>query len=291
MARKNKWYDLPAANALFKYAEENYKLTATDKKVYRALQSLESQQDGISKDVVANHRTIKRAAKIALGTVRVSLERLRDQGLIEYTAGDRDYAKHKASRIRRKSITELEEERKQKQPAYQLAAIMNKRYIQYGEKRVRPSYRVGITNRLYASDPNVQSKKDIRADWLAQGCNKGEVLLETEWTQIYSLYPDIPSFRLKALSLEEAMSEKVRALITRRKARDAYDIWYLLKMGVGLDNDLVQKKLTMYDMKLDRSLTKEVFGEIGSVWEKELRALMASPPEFKQVKQDIEKYL
>ncbi len=182
MARKTQWYDLRPANALRVYVENNFSLYATDKKVFRALQSLESQQDGFCKDVVANHRTIKRAAKVALNTVRASLKRMQSNGLIEYTAGSITYADRKASRIRRKSIAELEEERRQKQPAYQLAAILDKRPIVYGNETVRPKHRVAVTNRIYAREPNTQSKKKIRPKLLAEGCKDGEVLLELDFS-------------------------------------------------------------------------------------------------------------
>jgi hypothetical protein len=182
MLNPQKWYDLRPAKALLDYVFENYQLTATDKKVYRALQSLESQQDGWSKDIVANHRTIKRCSKVALNTVKAALERLKGAGLIEYTAGSKDYAEHKASRIRRLSIAELKAKQLQEQPAHRLAAILNKRRIQYGEETVLPKYRVAVSNRLYAREPNVQGKKKIRPERLAAGCREGEVLIEPDFT-------------------------------------------------------------------------------------------------------------
>jgi hypothetical protein len=179
---KQKWYDLRPAKALLDYVFENYRLTAPDRKVFRALQSLESQQDGLSKDIVANHRTIKRCAEISLNTVRVSLERLATAGLIEYTPGSKIYADRRASRIRRLSIAELNAKQLQEQPAHRLAATLNKRAIRYGEETVKPKYRVVITNRLYAREPNVQSKKDLRAKRLAAGCKDREVLIELDFS-------------------------------------------------------------------------------------------------------------
>lgn len=120
MEKQPPWYDLRSANALLCFVVENFSLSATDKRVYCAIQSLESQQDGLCKDVVANHRTIKRCAKVALNTVKAVLLRLQALGLIEYTPGSRTYADHKASRIRRLSIEELKEKWRQEQPAYRL---------------------------------------------------------------------------------------------------------------------------------------------------------------------------
>jgi DNA-binding transcriptional regulator YhcF (GntR family) len=181
MLKNQKWYDLRPAKALLDYVFENYPLTTTDQKVYRAFQSLESQQDGLSKDIVANHRTIMRCAKVSLNTVRAALKRLTDAGLIEYKPGSRDYAQRKASRIRRLSIAELKAKQVQEQPAHRLAAILNKRRIQYGKETVQPKYRVAVSNRLYAREPNVQSKKKLRPKRLAAGCKDGEVLIELDF--------------------------------------------------------------------------------------------------------------
>ena len=42
---------------------------------------------------------------------------------------------------------------------------------------------------------------------------------------------------------KEIMSEKIRALMTRTKARDLYDIYFLVRKNVKLDTQLVAKKL------------------------------------------------
>ena len=181
MPKKQNWYDLKPANALRNHAESNFKLRASDKKVYKALQSLESQQDGLCKDVVATHRTLARAAKVHRDTVRASIKRLAALGLIRYTPGSRDYALHKASRISRISLDELKAKKLAEQPAHRLEAIMNKRPIAYGNNTVQPIYKVGVTNRLYASKPNVQGKKDVRPLKLAEGCGEGEILVELDF--------------------------------------------------------------------------------------------------------------
>jgi len=190
---KQKWDDLRPAKALLDYAFENYRLSATDRKVYRALQSLESQQDGWNKDIISNQRTIMRCANVALNTVRVALKRLKDAGLIEYKPGSKDYADHLASRIRRLSIEELKERRLQEQPAHRLKAILDKRSIRYGEKTVRSKHRVAITNRIYTREPNTQSKKKLRPARLAAGCKDGEVLIELDFS---AAEPSVISQRL-----------------------------------------------------------------------------------------------
>lgn len=53
------------------------------------------------------------------------------------------------------------------------------------------------------------------------------------------------------LSKEEIFAEKIRAVMTRKKGRDLYDLWYLSAIGVKPDEAMVQKKLAYYRMSLN----------------------------------------
>lgn len=44
-------------------------------------------------------------------------------------------------------------------------------------------------------------------------------------------------------SKEEILAEKIRALLTRAKGRDIFDLWFLLEKKIKIDLQLVQKKL------------------------------------------------
>ena len=66
------------------------------------------------------------------------------------------------------------------------------------------------------------------------------------------------------LSWEEVLSEKIRALFSRTKGRDVFDIWLLLSKGVDLNIDLINKKLEIYkiSVKFQDILNKiETFSE------------------------------
>jgi len=49
-------------------------------------------------------------------------------------------------------------------------------------------------------------------------------------------------------SKEEVFAEKIRAVMTRKKGRDLYDLWYLSTLGVKPDMRLVTDKLTYYHL-------------------------------------------
>ncbi len=45
-------------------------------------------------------------------------------------------------------------------------------------------------------------------------------------------YKEIPSFEVSVLDQNEIAAEKLRCILTREKARDVYDLWFLLKRGL-----------------------------------------------------------
>ncbi len=67
-------------------------------------------------------------------------------------------------------------------------------------------------------------------------------ILNTEYPVIFTSY-------INHLSPEEIVSEKIRALMTRNKGRDVYDLWFLLNLNIPISHRLVLEKLKYYDIK------------------------------------------
>ena len=51
---------------------------------------------------------------------------------------------------------------------------------------------------------------------------------------------------IQSYSKREILSEKVRAMFTRNKPRDVFDLWFLLKQGTIIDWKMVKKKMEYY---------------------------------------------
>ncbi|MBM3199408.1 nucleotidyl transferase AbiEii/AbiGii toxin family protein [Candidatus Woesearchaeota archaeon] len=98
------------------------------------------------------------------------------------------------------------------------------------------------------------------------------------------LYPDIPSFTILIMPEQEILAEKARAIMTRNKARDVYDFWFLLKKGIGFDTALVRKKFRYYRQEWDEKLFIKKVEEKKKIWEKEILPLVPSVPDFNEVK-------
>jgi len=78
-------------------------------------------------------------------------------------------------------------------------------------------------------------------------------IIETDFPVIFTTY-------IHHLSKEEIFAEKIRALFTRNKGRDIYDLWYLLNEGVSLNMELVKEKLKYYHLENIRG--KEILNKI-----------------------------
>ncbi len=63
----------------------------------------------------------------------------------------------------------------------------------------------------------------------------------------------LPVRILSGMSLDEVASEKIRAIYTRKKPRDIYDLFFLIKMkGTKFNREMVDKKLEFYNMSFDK---------------------------------------
>ncbi len=117
---------------------------------------------------------------------------------------------------------------------------------------------------------------------------KEKPLEEPEQRKIFPQYPDMPAFDVFVMPLNEIFAEKVRALLTRNKARDVYDVWFLLNMGAKLNVTEVNKKLKKYGMSFSRRDFMAKLDEKEKSWKPDLAGLIIGElPEFKSVKKSI----
>ena len=106
--------------------------------------------------------------------------------------------------------------------------------------------------------------------------------------RIYPNYRDVPTFSVFVMPLGEILAEKIRALFTRDKPRDIYDIWFLLKKGAHTTLHDVNKKLKLYGEKFSREKFIEKIDEKRKAWDIDLRGLIKGKlPDFNAIKKEI----
>ncbi len=91
-------------------------------------------------------------------------------------------------------------------------------------------------------------------------------------------YTDILPYIMNVMQMDEILAEKIRAIYTRQKARDLYDIYKILESGTNFDIDLTNKKLEYYDLQFDAPIFYKNCEKLKPNWENELQSLMENQP-------------
>ena len=116
---------------------------------------------------------------------------------------------------------------------------------------------------------------------------KNKILIDYDVKNYIPDYIDIPPFSLKVLKPEEIISEKIHALLNRKKARDLYDLFFLFKQ-FKFDRELTIKKLNLFNQEYSLPKIKKNMKELEAIWASELEPFVLQElPGFNSV----EKYV
>lgn len=118
-----------------------------------------------------------------------------------------------------------------------------------------------------------------------------EAVLEPEVKTVTPIYHDLPPYTIAAMRVEEILAEKLRATTIRDKARDVYDLWFMLKKGVHVDFELMNEKLGFYGAVFDFESFVGLLHKRRRIWEKELGPIIPRVPDFAGVAGEIEERL
>jgi uncharacterized protein len=135
------------------------------------------------------------------------------------------------------------------------------------QSEVGYSFDVSYQGPLY--DGRDRTKGKVRVD-----ISTRQEKIDTQHELIMSEYDDIRPFVATVISPKHLLAEKVRALFMRSKARDAYDIWLLTNQSIQMDQELVKKKLALYDVVLSKSNLEAALEKVEADWVRDLRPLL-----------------
>ncbi len=111
-----------------------------------------------------------------------------------------------------------------------------------------------------------------------------KVVLEPKLVTLGRLLKELPPFDVPVMAVEEILAEKIRAIITREKARDVYDVWFLLRAGTRFVLSLVKEKLNYYGEEYSFDIFKKCVSSKKNIWMSELRPLLKAVPPFQEVR-------
>ena len=154
-------------------------------------------------------------------------------------------------------------------------------------------YKNEINVRVLINGPLYKGNKETQCFIPLNISLREQPLLEPNKESIISLYKEIPNFEIFTMQEREILAEKVRAIFTRTKPRDIYDLWFLVaKKNIILDLELVNKKLLLYSLKFDVKKFRDKIENMKGLWQIDLKNLiMGELQEFKDIKSEIFKVL
>ena len=91
----------------------------------------------------------------------------------------------------------------------------------------------------------------------------------------------IPAFEVYVMKEEEIFAEKIRAIMTRKSARDLYDLIFLLEKNVTTKKSLIEKKLNYSKIIFEKNKFLKNCKELDTIWKSELKSLVKHVPDFK----------
>lgn len=149
-------------------------------------------------------------------------------------------------------------------------------------------YKNEINVRLQFKGPLYNGSKESLCFMSLNISLRERVVKEVKKELIVPAYREIPSFEVFGMNESEIMAEKVRAIMTRNKPRDVYDLWFLLKRGVNPEISLINKKLNIYKMKFSFGGFVKTVKDKKSFWNTDLKGLIIGDLiGFERVKKEV----
>jgi len=116
-----------------------------------------------------------------------------------------------------------------------------------------------------------------------------KTILDAKKETIKPMYREIPNFDVFIMHEKEILAEKIRAILTRNKPRDVYDLWFLLRhKGLSIDSGTVNKKLKPHNLVFDQEDLIHKIKRKKQLWNPDLKNLIIGElPVFDEVAGEI----
>src|SRR3989344_1597644 len=151
--------------------------------------------------------------------------------------------------------------------------------------KISKGYRLMIKGPLY--DGTERSIASLRIEISL----RKDIFLDPDIKEIVPAYEDLQPYIVLIMNTEEILAEKIRAVFQREKARDVYDVWFLLKKGTKINYAFVEKKTEFYNIRFDKNSFLKRVSIIKKIWKEELSGYVSFIPDFNDVFTAIKEYL
>jgi len=110
-----------------------------------------------------------------------------------------------------------------------------------------------------------------------------KTMLEAHAMMISPPYPDILPYQLKVMDKTEIAAEKIRAILSRRSARDLFDLYFLLHNKTIIRKGVVKEKLSYYKLNFDYNEFEAKVKKLKDAWKTEIPALTPNMIDYEVV--------
>ncbi|MEW5955857.1 MAG: nucleotidyl transferase AbiEii/AbiGii toxin family protein [Candidatus Micrarchaeota archaeon] len=145
-----------------------------------------------------------------------------------------------------------------------------------------------VSFRISAKGPLNTSEKDLCHVYVEASLREQVIKPTLSLKLDFDAY-GLPVKIVQGMSLDEVAAEKVRAIMTRDKARDAYDLAFLIqKRKATPDFETIDKKLAYYNLRFSKKSFEEKLSEKEKHWKTELKPMVFGDlPDFEAAAKTI----
>ncbi len=171
-----------------------------------------------------------------------------------------------------------------KDSSFELMKAINKEIEQFGyHTQIEKVNTLGETFVLKISGPLSGVSPMSVARLRIEISQRESLLIEPATIKINPSYHDLKPYTILVMAEKEILAEKIRAIMTRNKPRDVFDLYFLLKKGIRFHLDFVNSKLAYYQEVFANERFIQKVSEKKTLWQQELKEYCSVVPEFEMV--------
>ncbi len=151
---------------------------------------------------------------------------------------------------------------------------------------------IGFSFRISAQGPLYQNENSLCHVYV-EISKRENILNETKAYELTNPNYFLPSTIIRGMSLNEVAAEKVRAIMTRDKPRDVYDLAYLIQQKkIPFDEKFINHKMKYYHEKFDEKKFMKKLEEKQKDWKKEMtHIILGKLPPFEDERKIIREWM
>ena len=160
------------------------------------------------------------------------------------------------------------------------------------ELKIMKNRSLGLSIRYMINGPLNTNEKDKCVIYV-EISKREKIILPSMFLKVDFPQYDIPVKTLRGMNLDEVGAEKIRAILTREKGRDIYDLFHLIsRKNILLDTALINEKLSFYNLTFDSAAFLKKIESRKTLFVKEMRPIIFGDlPEYDYVQRIIEKWI